>query len=546
MVDILINQRIIPWRQRLHLPIFLAIPQTGAVYFPRPLLFHVQSIYERTALYCRRILEPAADAHFHREMQFHHISVTPFPVDDCYLSGSKSPGSGRFRSDRCGICRNPVCPVWPHHDFRSVSPGRDTKMQRKCHRTVCTDFQSDTITVRIVCHLPYRHRNTGHLGPHRTRRISDGGKSSVGTPEPQVLGEFRPALMQVAQAARIAGKKAHQVCRAVLHDGEIVVSERNTHLIRLLIVLMKPEIIRNLGFKGIERDAFQIFGIKRISGDFQHFFERIHEFHRRTQFRAACRIVVPETFVTAVHSCRIADKARHVREKLVCRPEQTVITRGRPVDYRFLQSLRQIHAMDGAGTRNPLVLKILHEIETLFMQQIGKLQQIFLTGTPVQPEHNIHLVRLSERSPECPVVQRLFFQHFELIAEISVEEDRHSFVPGGVVVLVQDFQHHHSRPPVQGIVPLQPGFGRIVRPRTEIPVFRLAGQCPFHPRLHLRLQVIVVQNVSQREQPVYPVRSSLPLVPVTSEPSVPRAHHLRICLVQIAGNIISLKFKVFP
>ena len=114
-VYIFINEGIIPCGYRFHFPIFLAFAHACLIHFPRPFTFHIESIDQRTTLDRSGVLEPTAHAHLHREMQFHDIAVSPFPVYDMDFSGNRIPGD-------IGNSLVRILPLRYNLNFRRIGP----------------------------------------------------------------------------------------------------------------------------------------------------------------------------------------------------------------------------------------------------------------------------------------------------------------------------------------------------------------------------------------------------------------------------------------
>ena len=213
---------------------------------------------------------------------------------------------------------------------------------------------------------------------------------------------------------------------------------------------------------------------------------------------------------------------------------------------RFLESLRQIHAMHGTYVPQSLsVCEVCREIESLFVQEIRQIEKEAVPRDVVEPVDRLQIVGYAVPGPESPVPERFLWQRFQLVPEISGHEVYDTRVSCRGVVLLEYFQHHHPRPPVSRVVPLQSVFVRVVFCRAEISVFLLAFERPFYPRLDLFLEIPVIEDIGQRQEPVYPVRASFPLVSVASEPSVAFSHDLRVECIHVPCRPFSLADEHF-
>ena len=86
------------------------------------------------------------------------------------------------------------------------------------------------------------------------------------------------------------------------------------------------------------------------------------------------------------------------------------------------------------------------------------------------------------------------------------------------------------------VVPLQPRFRIPVDVRAEIAVLFLGPEDGLDPDLGLVFQGLVIKYICQRQESVNPIRSSLPGVPVSTQPGVTFADDVGINLIQMAGQ----------
>src|SRR5579863_8055327 len=102
------------------------------------------------------------------------------------------------------------------------------------------------------------------------------------------------------------------------------------------------------------------------------------------------------------------------------------------------------------------------------------------------------------------------------------------------------------RPPVVAVVSLQTRFTRIILIRSEITIWALAGKRPFDKRLCLGDELLVMEDISQRQQTVQPIRPTLPLIAIPAAPAVANPHHLRIKTVEMPGGALRLSDQHLP
>ena len=254
-----------------------------------------------------------------------------------------------------------------------------------------------------------------------------------------------------------------------------------------------------------------------------------------------------QPLVGAVHPLRLAVEQRQIRESLLHGVEIAPLGPALIVDHRLLETLRQIDAVDGVEAFQVVRFEEHPRIVVpLPVKQIAQFEQKPVAREIIEPINRLQVVARTVNGPVRPVSQRLVGQRLQLIPEIARHEVDHPPVVRRGVVLLQDFQHHHPRPPVGRIVPLEAEFARIVRRRAEIAVLALTSQNPLDPRPDLRLELRVVEQPGQRQQSVDPVRAALPLVAVAAQPAVARPHHLGVELVHAARGARTLPFEHLP
>lgn len=145
--------------------------------------------------------------------------------------------------------------------------------------------------------------------------------------------------------------------------------------------------------------------------------------------------------------------------------------------------------------------------------------------------------------------ERRLGQLLELKPEVAGERLDHARIAGGVVVLLQHFQHDHFRPPVAAGAALDAGligWGRFERDRAEISILALIGEGPFDPLVGLGQEGIVLEQVCQWEEAIDPVGSAFPSVAVTAEPTVAWADHLGVEGIEVSGHTVGHRLQLMP
>jgi hypothetical protein len=166
-----------------------------------------------------------------------------------------------------------------------------------------------------------------------------------------------------------------------------------------------------------------------------------------------------------------------------------------------------------------------HPVRGLGEQQPPEVEQPLLAGTFVEPEHGDNVLRAASLGPAGEgTVGKLG----GLVTEVAGQQSLDAVVVGRVRPLGERLQRDHARPPV------------VVADRPELPVRSLARDDGLDPGTGAFLELHVVEDEGQRDQPVEVVRAVLPSLPVAAEPSA-RGTHVLPELRQAAGLPVSLQ-----
>jgi len=122
--------------------------------------------------------------------------------------------------------------------------------------------------------------------------------------------------------------------------------------------------------------------------------------------------------VGAVEPVGLAVMLANVRERLLHRAEVLVLGVKLIVDDRFLDSLSQVDAVEGAGAVGALLVTVQRDVAAfqkdlrvgvrLLADQLGQVQQEAVAGDVIEPEHHEQIVAAPAVAPERPVAQRRF------------------------------------------------------------------------------------------------------------------------------------------
>src|SRR5580704_4000478 len=102
------------------------------------------------------------------------------------------------------------------------------------------------------------------------------------------------------------------------------------------------------------------------------------------------------------------------------------------------------------------------------------------------------------------------------------------------------------RPPVMAVVSLQTRFARIIFIRSKVTVRPLAGEGPFDKWLCPGDELLVMEDISERQQTVQPIRATLPLIAVPAAPAIANPHHKRIKAVEMTRGALRLSDQHLP
>ena len=156
--------------------------------------------------------------------------------------------------------------------------------------------------------------------------------------------------MLVGEAAGISRKESEHLPRAFLPDIEIVKPQGYLGLIGLLEILVIFEIVAYLGGKCIESHCLKFVGIFCVAGYPEHLFITEHEFDGAAEFRSLAGIIAVKGFIPTEHSVRESVEFPQVGKPFCYSIQILLFLFVLPVNYGLFQPLREVYAMDAAGS----------------------------------------------------------------------------------------------------------------------------------------------------------------------------------------------------
>ena len=468
-------------------------------------------------------------------MQDHRIAPVPAALDAQGLSGLGMP---LLLSDA---------------DRGAFAPGRDAEMQREAGfgpdaagiapRKV--DPDRDGPVEGIGGLFGDRDRLAVQRGADARRSIDQGGEAPVAAGVPEVLDQLGPALVQVAGAAGIAAEQAIDHVRALVLGREVAHVPCAGDLVDLLEILARVACVRLLGREGVVGDTFELLGPAQVSRDTEHPFQGIHHLDGGAEFRAAGRLAEMGHLVSGPESGRKAEGAPDGLHTLDGCLEVFFGLRPLPPDHGLLETLAEVDAVQGVlPGENVLSGKDFGPGLGLPVDQVAQFQQERLSGAVIQPPDHLQVVSAPPLAPVGPVLQRVLRKLLQLVAEVVGHHAQDPLVGGSHVVLFQDFEGDHLGPPVFGFSALEAldvGPGDAV---AEVAIFLCGSQHRLDPLQGLRDQGLVIQQISEGQQPVDPVGPPFPSVPFAADPGIVVAHDRGIERIQVASHPVPLALQL--
>ena len=115
------------------------------------------------------------------------------------------------------------------------------------------------------------------------------------------------------------------------------------------------------------------------------------------------------------------------------------------------------------------------------MDQVAEFKKEPVSCDVVEPIYHVEIVSSSPFSPECPVVERLLRKVGELVLEVVGHHGDDALVACCHVILLEDLQGDHLRPPVLGLSALESFYVFTRYPVAEVSVFECHGEHRLRP-----------------------------------------------------------------
>ena len=496
-----------------------------------PFLLHPERIHKRSTLNDSGSVIPMTDAHLHRKGKRNCITLSPFARNADSHSG--------FRQT---IYIHSV-----HLDISTVTPLRNAEIKRELSllHLLRSEVHSHlySLVERIECLLLQRHLNAAcNLCIHIRRSIYKCRQTAVCTGIPEVLGELRPTLMHIARTARIAVEHTEEIVVVLVLSHEVSPLAGAGDLICLLVILTSVIGIGSLGRKGIERHSFKVVSPLKVTSSLKHLLERIHHLHCCAELRSTGRVTEMHLLVTGPETGRKTEGMTDGLKGLLRSLEILYIVGSLPPDNRFLEAVGQVYGMHRILGTELVGLTPEHccPRSCLAVDEVAEFKEELVSGDVVEPIHHIKIVATSPFAPEGPMVERLLRKISQLIPEVSGHHIDDALVTGRHIVLLEDLEGNHLRPPVLGLSSLESLDVLAGDPVAEISVLVNHCQHSLRPHCSLLYKFLVTKEICKRHKTVEPIWSTLPGVAFTAYPGVVGSHHLGIQFIQMAGHSVLL------
>src|SRR5208283_4815157 len=267
---------IVPRGERLDRPVREGrIPALGI-----PLLMNLESKDQRPQLHPCRVLVPKGNVDFHRKFQLHRVPRRPRTVKDCPRAGNQ------IRPHALGRChRSPV------------TPSGNSELEGKSGWSIGFDSEEYRLVKGIIRDGLDPHASSRREGRFKyVRRVDEGRKPAVTGGPPERLRQLGPTLMKVGRAASKIGFQAEKI-RLVIRVKPIALGFGHQNLVRLLQILVSPEVRRYRGRKGVEGQDLQRVRSPRITEVIKDAFQGKHIFNHRAELRSLTREIAAQVLV---------------------------------------------------------------------------------------------------------------------------------------------------------------------------------------------------------------------------------------------------------
>ena len=255
------------------------------------------------------------------------------------------------------------------------------------------------------------------------------------------------------------------------------------YLVCLLVVLASVIGVRRLGREGVVRHPFQVIGPLEVCSGLEHFLERIHHLHCGAELRSACRVAEMHLLVAGPQTCRETECVPHYLQGVLRSVQVLLVVRPLPPDHRLLEAVSQVYRVHRILDSEFVGLAPEHRCPRgrLAVDQVAEFKKEFVSCDVVEPIYHVKVVTTSPFSPECPVVERLLRKVGKLILEVVGHHGDDALVACCHVILLEDLQGHHLRPPVLGLSALESFYVFTRYPVAEVSVLEGHGEHRLRP-----------------------------------------------------------------
>ena len=421
-----------------------------------------------------------------------------------------------------------------------LGKGRDADAERKAHRRVGLDAEGRAVAEGILGLAGDRHADAAD------RRLQGSGQQegnvdAACAAQEGVQRQLRPALVEVGRAAAEVRFKSEEMrARAVGAEEGFPGKYLAGDLVCLLVILVRPHVVRDGGGQSVERRLFQPIRPDALAGQHVEHLAGVHQLHHAAKLGAAVGVNAGQAFVAG-------DRAD--RRAVVLR-QQLPVGLGVVVGGDFAEHtgghglVFQHHAeVDRMGVHRPLVqgtlprFGILAVVLALVLQQLCQLAQPFLRLAVVEERKRDHAFIPAELAPlgkgDAPALQFLI----EALHR-AVQPIKRAGVARAFGKLAVERQHLADEKECPNVV----ACAFLILAGADPSVRLLPLQNGVDVFVGARDQIRIVQQVGERDEAVQPVRHALPALAAAADPCA--VAHVGPDLVEIAGKTGCLDFQL--
>ena len=198
-------------------------------------------------------------------------------------------------------------------------------------------------------------------------------------------------------------------------------------------------------------------GPLKVAGCLEHLFERVHHLHGCTKLGTTCRITEMHLLITCPKTGRKSECVPDDLEGILRSIQILRVMRPLPPYHRLLEAVCKVYRMHRILSAELVGLAPEHRCPwgCLAMDKVAELEKELVTGDIVEPIYDVKVVTSAPLAPECPVVKRLLRKVCKLILEIVCENRDDALITCSHIVLLEDLESNHLRPPVLGLSSLE-------------------------------------------------------------------------------------------